>query len=375
MWLDRSMQSTLVTDQDMKGTMERKIRVGILGATGTVGQRFIQLLENHPWFEVGDIAASDRSQGKPYHQACSWKISGYMPEYVCKLIVKDCIPPIDCDVVFSGLPSSIAGEIETTFAKAGYPVLSNSKNHRMDEDVPLLVPEINPEHLELLWIQKRKQGYDGGYIITNPNCTTMALVLPLAPLEREFGLEKVNVVTMQALSGAGYPGVASFDIVDNVIPYIDDEEDKVETEPRKILGKLRDERVELANFKISAQCHRVNVSDGHLEAVSVLLRRCPSIDQFIEALRSFSSLPQKLGLPSAPKRPLVCVEGKDRPQPRLDRDLENGMATVVGRIRPCSLFDYKFNLLGHNTIRGAAGAAILNAELLVAQGILKPRMY
>ncbi len=352
--------------------MKQKIKVGVLGATGTVGQRFIQLLEKHPWFEVGDIAASDRSQGKLYPQACSWKISGPMPEYIRNFTVKDCLPPLNCDLVFSGLPSSIAGEVETAFAKAGYPVLSNSKNHRMDEDVPLLVPEINHQHLELLPIQKRKQGY-GGYIITNPNCTAMAMVLALAPLQREFGLEKVNVVTMQALSGAGYPGVASLDIFDNVIPFIEDEEDKVETEPRKILGKYSNEKIDFADFKVSAQCHRVNVSDGHLEAVSVALRRRPSLEQLIDAFRSYSSLPQDLALPSAPKRPVVCVDGRDRPQPRLDRDVENGMATVVGRIRPCNLFDYKFDLLGHNTIRGAAGAAILNAELLVAQGILKSR--
>ena len=352
--------------------MRNKIRVGILGATGTVGQRFIQLLENHPWFEVGDIAASDRSEGKLYHQSCPWKISGPMPAYIQNFVVKDCAPRLDCELVFSGLPSSVAGEIETAFARAGYPVLSNSKNHRMDEDVPLLVPEINSDHLELLPLQKRRQNFKNGFIITNPNCTTMALVMALAPLHREFGLDKVNVVTMQALSGAGYPGVASLDIVDNVIPYIDDEEGKVESEPRKILGKYQDGTIAFADFKISAQCHRVNVSDGHLEAVSVTLRRRPSTEQFVEALKNFSSLPQQLRLPSAPCRPVVHVEGRDRPQPRLDRDLEKGMATAVGRIRPCNIFDYKFDLLGHNTIRGAAGAAILNAELLVAKNLLKP---
>jgi aspartate-semialdehyde dehydrogenase len=352
--------------------MTEKIKVGILGATGTVGQRFIQLLENHPWFEVGDIAASDRSQGKPYHQACLWKISGPMPQYVRDFVVKDCIPELNCNLVFSGLPSSVAGEVESLFAQAGYPVLSNSKNHRMDEDVPLLVPEINHEHLQLLAVQKRKQNYGKGYIITNPNCTTMAMVLALAPLHQEFGLEKVHVVTMQAISGAGYPGVAGLDIIDNVIPYIEGEEEKVEIEPRKILGKFRDEKIILADFSVSAHCHRVNVSDGHLEAVSVALRHRPTLEQLIESLQSYSSLPQELDLPSAPRRPVVYVEGHDRPQPRLDRDAEKGMATVVGRIRACNIFDYKFDVLGHNTIRGAAGAAILNAELLVARGILKP---
>ena len=353
--------------------MKRKWKVGILGATGTVGQRFIQLLDKHPWFEVADIAASDRSAGKPYQQACQWKISGPMPEYVRDMKLKDCVPGLHCDLVFSGLPSSMAGEVETAFARAGYAVLSNSKNHRMDEDVPLLVPEINHEHLALIAIQQKNQSYQDGYIITNPNCSTMALVLALAPLEAAFGIEKVHVVTMQALSGAGYPGVASLDIIDNVIPYIADEEEKVETEPCKILGKFKDGKIVFADFKISAQCHRVNVLDGHLEAVSIALKRRASLDQFIDALKSYRSLPQQLELPSAPRFPVVHVEGPDRPQPRFDREVENGMATVVGRIRPCNVFDFKLDLLGHNTIRGAAGAAILNAELLVQQGLLKVR--
>jgi aspartate-semialdehyde dehydrogenase len=353
--------------------MKRKWKVGVLGATGTVGQRFIQLLDKHPWFEVADIAASDRSVGKPYQQACQWKISGPMPEYVRNMRVKDCVPGLDCDLVFSGLPSSIAGEVETAFARAGYAVLSNSKNHRMDEDVPLLVPEINHEHLALIAIQQKNQSYQDGYIITNPNCSTMALVLALAPLEAAFGIEKVHVVTMQALSGAGYPGVASLDIIDNVIPYIADEEEKVETEPCKILGEFKNGKIVFADLKISAQCHRVNVLDGHLEAVSIALKRRASLDQFIDALKSYRSLPQQLELPSAPRFPVVHVEGPDRPQPRFDREVGNGMATVVGRIRPCNVFDFKLDLLGHNTIRGAAGAAILNAELLVKQGLLKVR--
>jgi len=352
--------------------MNRKVKVGILGATGTVGQRFIQLLENHPWFEVGDIAASDRSQGKLYAEVCQWKISGQMPEYIRQFSVKECVPNLDCELVLSGLPSSIAGEVETAFAQAGYPVLSNSKNHRMDEDVPLLVPEINAEHLDLIPFQKKNQKFEtGGYIVTNPNCTTMAMILALAPLHHEFGLECVSVVTMQALSGAGYPGVASMDLLDNVIPYIADEEEKVEVEPRKILGTLSDGKITFADFKVSAHCHRVHVLDGHLEAVSVGLRRRPKKEQLIHAMTSFRSIPQALNLPSAPQRPVVYLEGVDRPQPRLDRDLERGMATIVGRVRECSVLDYKFDLLGHNTIRGAAGAAILNAELLLAQGWLK----
>jgi aspartate-semialdehyde dehydrogenase len=349
--------------------MKRKLRVGILGATGAVGQRFVQLLEKHPWLEVTEIAASDRSHGKIYQEACQWKISGHMPDYVRTMTVKECTPSLDCELVFSGLPSSVAGEVESAFAKAGYPVLSNSKNHRMDEDVPLLVPEINPDHLALIRIQQQNHKYSG-YIITNPNCTTMALVLALAPLERAFGLEKVNVVTMQALSGAGYPGVSSLDVIDNVVPYIADEEEKVEIEPRKILGKLNNGKIALADFRVSAQCHRVNVLDGHLEAVSVSLKSRPSLEQFVDALTSYRSLPQDLELPTAPHHPVVHVKGVDRPQPRLDREVENGMATVVGRIRPCSLFDFKFDLLGHNTIRGAAGAAILNAELLLKQELV-----
>ena len=350
--------------------MKGKLKAGILGATGTVGQRFIQLLENHPWIEVGDLAASDRSEGKRYQQACTWKISGQIPEYARSLVVKECAPPLDCDFVFSGLPSNIAGEIESNFAKAGYPVVSNSKNHRMDDDVPLLVPEINHDHLGLVPLQVKNQNYNGGYIVTNPNCTVMAMILALAPLHEEYGLERVHVVSMQALSGAGYPGVASLDIIDNVIPYIDGEEEKVELEPRKILGRFQDGKVLLADFQISAQCHRVNVLDGHLEAVSVSLRKRPAQEALIKTLRSYTSLPQKLSLPSAPARPVVIVDGRDRPQPRMDRDVERGMATVVGRVRPCPNFDYKFNVLGHNTIRGAAGAAILNAELLVAKQLL-----
>ncbi len=350
--------------------MTRKLRAGVLGATGTVGQRFIQLLEDHPWFELGAVAASGRSVGKPFQRACSWKVPEPMPEYARDRILSPCRPGLEVDFVFSGLPSSIAGVVESDFARAGYPVVSNSKNHRMDEDVPLLVPEINPDHLELIPLQK-KRTRSSGFIVTNPNCTTIALVLALAPLHRAFGLERVSVVTMQALSGAGYPGVSSLDVTDNVLPFIEGEEEKVETEPLKILGRYKEGQVDRAEFRISAQCHRVNVQDGHLEAVSASFRQRPSRGELVEALASFRSLPQALNLPSAPRRPVVCLEEPDRPQPRLDRTLEKGMATVVGRIRPCPILDFKFDLLGHNTIRGAAGAAILNAELLLARGMLE----
>lgn len=349
--------------------MTRKLRAAVLGATGTVGQRFIQLLEDHPWFELGAIAASGRSVGKPYHRACSWKVPVPMPEYVRDRILSPCRPGLEVDFIFSGLPSSMAGEVESDFARAGYPVVSNSGSHRMDEDVPLLVPEINPDHLELIPLQQ-KRTRSPGFIVTNPNCTAIALVLALAPLHRAFGLKSVSVVTMQALSGAGYPGVAGLDVADNVLPYIEGEEEKVETEPLKILGIFKDGRVDWAEFGISAQCHRVNVQDGHLEAVSASFRQPPTRGELVEALASFRSLPQELNLPSAPCRPVVCLEEPDRPQPRLDRSLEKGMATVVGRIRPCPILDYKFDLLGHNTIRGAAGAAILNAELLRVRGML-----
>ncbi|MBL8148588.1 MAG: aspartate-semialdehyde dehydrogenase [Blastocatellia bacterium] len=348
----------------------KRLRVGILGATGLVGQRFIQLLDEHPQFEITALAASDRSEAKPFAEVCSWKLPTPIPERFRSLNVEPCRPLLDCDLVFSGMPSSIAGEIEEEFAKAGYPVISNSSNHRMDNDVPLLVPEINSSHLELIGVQKRSRKWERGFIVTNPNCTTVALVLALAPLADAFGLEAVSVVTMQALSGAGYPGVASLDAIDNVVPYIDGEEPKVETEPQKILGKFTNGLIEHADFRVSAQCHRVNVTDGHTEAVAVKLKKKATREALIEAMQQFRGEPQKLGLYSAPKRPVIVLGENNRPQPRLDRDLEGGMATVVGRVREDNILDFKFTLLGHNTIRGAAGAAILNAELLVAKALL-----
>lgn len=348
----------------------KRYRVGILGATGLVGQRFIQLLEGHPIFEVTALAASDRSEGRPYGEACAWKLATPMPEQARSIIVESCNPPLNCDLVFSSLPSSMAGPVEQAFAAAGYPVISNSSNHRMEEDVPLLIPEINASHLDMLERQKRAREWDRGYIVTNPNCTTVALALALAPLHAAFGLEAVSVVTMQALSGAGYPGVASLDALDNIIPYIDGEEPKVETEPRKILGTIENGQFRFADFRVSAQCHRVAVVDGHTEAVAVKLRQKTSVADIIEVMESFTGEPQQLGLHSAPTRPVVVTREQNRPQPRLDREIERGMATVVGRVREDSILDYKFTLLGHNTIRGAAGAAILNGELLVAKGLL-----
>lgn len=346
-----------------------KIKVGILGATGMVGQRFVDLLQNHPWFELTEIAASGKSANKTYEEAMEgrWRVSSQIPEKVGKIRVRDCKPDLDCKLVFSALDSSVAGPIEEDFASNGYIVSSNSKNHRMDEDVPLLIPEVNPEHL--LVIEKQKKRFGKGFIVTNPNCSAIGLVMALKPLNDAFGLSKVFVTTMQALSGAGYPGVASLDILDNVIPYIAGEEEKIETESLKLLGAIKNNEFSYANIKISAQCNRVNVKDGHLEAVNVELIKKAGLEDVINAFKNFNPL-KKLNLPSAPNPPIIVREEIDRPQPKYDRDAENGMAVTVGRIRKCNILDYRFLVLSHNTIRGAAGAAILNAELMKVRGLL-----
>ena len=350
--------------------MGRKYRVGILGATGTVGQRFVQLLENHPQFEVAALAASDRSRGKPYSEACAWRLPGEMPEYVRRLEVRPPEPPLDCEIVFSSLPGEIARETEEAFARAGYAVISNSSALRMDEDVPLLIPEVNYEHLGLLDAQKRARALERGLIVTNPNCSTIMLALALAPLHARFGVEAVAATTLQALSGAGYPGVPSLDATDNVLPYIAGEEEKIETETLKILGRFEGGSVQHAPFRVSAQVHRVNVSDGHMAAVRVKLARPARLEELREAFASFTSLPQELKLHTAPERPIRVRDEPDRPQPRLDRDAGRGMSVTVGRILPDTVLDYRFVALSHNTVRGAAGAAVLNAELLVATGRL-----
>lgn len=344
-----------------------KFRVGILGATGMVGQRFIQLLEDHPQFEVTAVAASDRSQGKSYSDACTWRLAGEMPSFVTSMKVQAPEPPLDCDLVFSSLPGDIARDTEGSFAAAGYPVISNSSAFRMDENVPLLIPEVNHEHLGLL---ARKQYDSGGYIVTNPNCSTIGLVLALAPLQIRFGVESTIATTLQAISGAGYPGVASLDIIDNVLPYIGGEEEKMETETTKILGTFKDDQIIAAPMKVSAQCHRVHVSDGHMVAARVKLKQKASVEDLREAFVSYSALPQELGLHSAPKSPLLVRDEQDRPQPKVDRDAGNGMSVTIGRLREDNVLDYRFVSLSHNTVRGAAGAAILNAELLVAKGLL-----
>ena len=349
--------------------MTKKFRVGILGATGMVGQRFIQLLENHPQFEITALAASDRSQGKTFQEACTWRLGGEMPAFAKAMKVAAPEPPLDCELIFSSLPGDIARASEGAFARAGFPVISNSSAFRMDVDVPLLIPEINHEHLALIEVQRKQRGQQG-YIVTNPNCSTIMLALALAPLQQKFGVESVVATTMQALSGAGYPGVPSLAISDNVLPFIEGEEEKIEQETLKILGKFSDAGIEDAPLAVSAQCHRVNVTDGHLAAVRVKLGRATGLDELKEAFASFTALPQELQLHSAPEHPIIVREEPDRPQPRLDRDAGNGMSVSVGRIQPDNVLDYRFVALSHNTIRGAAGAAILNAELLIATGKL-----
>ena len=345
---------------------QNRIPVAVLGCTGSVGQKFIELLVNHPWFEITELCASGKSAGKKYKKAVDWFLPSDLPESIGNLQVQKCEPTLNSKVVFSGLDSTVAGEIETEFAKAGYKVISNSKNHRMDEDVPLLIPEVNPEHLDLLKFQK----YGEGCIVTNPNCSVIGLVIALKPLLENFGIEDVNVVTMQAISGAGHPRVVNMDIEDNVIPFIGGEESKVEVEPLKILGTLKKNKISFNDFKISAQCNRVNVTDGHTECVQVNIKKKTSIEEIKKAWKNFSSLPQKLELPFAPKKPIYYSEENSFPQPKHHRNADKGMAVSIGRLREDNLFDYKFVILSHNTVRGAAGGAILCAELMKAMGII-----
>jgi aspartate-semialdehyde dehydrogenase len=343
-----------------------RLPVGVLGATGTVGQRFIQLLANHPWFEVTALAASDRSQGQRYAEACHWLLPTPLPDAAADLVVQPLEPSLDCRLVFSALPSSVAGPVEERFAQEGYAVCSNAAPHRMGSDVPLLIPEVNSDHAALIETQRRERGWPG-LIITSANCTTTQLALALKPLQDTFGLRRLSVVSMQALSGAGYPGVPSSDILGNVVPYIEGEEEKVETESRKLLGRLEGERIVPAPFAISAQCNRVPVRDGHTECVSVELEQETDAEAMIIALESYRGSPQVAGLPSSPHQPIVVRREPDRPQPIRDCDTGEGMSVVVGRVRPCPIFGFKFVLLGHNTVRGAAGGSIHNAELLVVQ--------
>jgi aspartate-semialdehyde dehydrogenase len=349
--------------------MSEKIAVGILGATGVVGQRFIQMLEHHPWFEVTWLAASDRSAGQAYGDAARWRLKTPVPERVRKMTVSSAAPDGAPRVIFAALDAGIAREMEPQFAAAGCAVVSNSSAFRMQEDVPLVIPEVNADHLALIEKQTwRKQS--GGYIVTNPNCSAIGLVIALAPLHRKFGIESLFVTTMQAVSGAGYPGVASLDILGNVIPYIAKEEEKMEEETRKLLGHVNSDHVEMASFTMTAHCNRVPVEDGHTESVSVKLKKKVSAEEIIAAFNEFRSTPQEMKLPLAPEQPVVYDAAPDRPQPRFDVDRGNGMTVSVGRLRPCGVLDWKFTVLSHNTIRGAAGAALLNAEVLKAQGLL-----
>ena len=348
----------------------RKWKAGVLGATGIVGQRLVNLLANHPWFVLSEVAASERSSGRTYAEATRWHLESPIPAAARDLVVKGLEPQLDCDFVFSALDSSVAGEAEESFARAGYPVVSNSRNHRMDADVPLLIPEVNASHLEAIALQQKTRGYERGFIVTNPNCSTAGLVLVLKPLADAFGLEKIFVVTLQAISGAGYPGVASMDIQGNVVPFIGGEEEKMEAEPQKLLGRWDGARFVQAGLGISAHCNRVAVLDGHLECVSLSLKKIASLAEVREALRNFEVSPELASLPSAVRHPVVVLDEQDRPQPRRDVNAGQGMAAVVGRVRECPLLDVKLTLLSHNLVRGAAGAALLNAELLAARGYL-----
>ena len=348
--------------------MKGRLDVGVLGATGIVGQEIITALVGHPWFELTWIGASERSVGKRYAAATPWRLAASRPEDVSEMIVERCVPGVAPMLLFSGLDSSIAGEVERAFAVAGHTVVSNARNHRMDADVPLVIPEINADHLQLLEEQRRVRQWKGK-IVTNPNCSTILMALALAPL-RQFGLTHVTISTLQAVSGSGYPGVSSLDIIGNILPYIDGEESKIENEAQKILGSLVDRKVVPHEVVVSAQATRVPVINGHTALISVKFESSPTATDIIKAFRDFSGRPQSESLPSAPGQPVCYLDEPDRPQPKLDVGREGGMVITVGRLRECSVLDYKFIALGHNTIRGAAGAAVLNAELMKADGLL-----
>lgn len=348
----------------------QKIDVAILGATGAVGQRFIQLLENHPWFRVAEVVASDRSAGKPYAEAAKWILTGSAPADVAELTVLPLDAPLNSPIVLSALPSDVAKTLELELAARGHVVASNTSSHRMAEDVPLLIPEVNADHIGLIAVQRRNRGWTSGALVTTPNCTSTPVVMALAPLVK-YGIKSLSVVSLQAVSGAGYPGVSSLDIYDNVVPYISGEEEKVETEPRKMLGTLNGGRIDFLPTMISAACNRVAVIDGHIMCISVGFEDVPTLEQIRADWSDYRGHAIVQGLPSAATPILIYNEQPDRPQPRRDRDLVHGMATIMGRLRTDPLLDYKFVALAHNTIRGAAGGAILNAELLVAEGIVQ----
>lgn len=355
----------------------KKIPVGLLGATGVVGQQYLHLLAAHPWFEIAFLAASEQSHGKTYQEAVSskWRLAQPIPmPFRCMQLhsLNDLHAAKErCRFVFSALSTDAAREFEEKYARAGLPVLSNASFHRNDDDVPVLIPEVNAHHADIITEQKKNRGFDKGFIAVKPNCSLQSYVIPLAPLHHKFGITQVLVTMLQAISGAGYPGISSLDISDNVIPYISGEEEKSECEPLKIFGHIQGNRIIPANnMALSAHCNRVPVIDGHLACVSVKFAKQPSAEDILFCWKTFKAEPQKLNLPSAPEHPICYREEADRPQPRLDRDFENGMAVTVGRLRKCTVFDYKFSALSHNTLRGAAGGGILNAELLLKMNYL-----
>ncbi len=348
-----------------------KIKVGILGATGSVGQRFVQLLADHPSFEIAALAASERSVGKSYREACNWFLSADIPGDAAEMEVQPIDTSLNCQLVFSALPKEAATIHEQSFARAGFGVMSNASAHRYDDDVPLVTAEVNPDHLQIIPYQQARRGWNKGFIVANSNCSAMPLVITLAPLHRVFGVKTVIVNTMQALSGAGYSGVPSLAALDNVIPFIEGEEDKMIVESQKMLGVFADDRFMPAEFALSAHCNRVSTLDGHLETVSLAFENPPSDPEVIlEVWRNWRPLPQQLQLTSAPQPPIVIRTEPNRPQTRLDRNNGGGMAVTVGRLRKCEVLDFKYVHLSHNTIRGAAGASVLNAELMLAQGML-----
>lgn len=346
-----------------------KRKVAILGATGTVGQRFVQLLDDHPWFQVTALTGSNRSANTIYGESCNWVLPGDMPNWAREMTVSETAPGLDAEIVFSALPSRQAKELEPAFAKAGHQVFSNASPHRTWDDVPLIIPEVNADHANLVLAQREKRGWSG-CLVTSCNCTSTGLTVSLKPLLDSFGIKQVFVVSLQALSGAGYPGVSSLDILGNVVPYIGGEEEKVETEPLKMLGKLNEDRIAFADFSVSAHTNRVPVIDGHLVCVSVSLERDTAPEQAIAAWESFTPPDIVSSLPSSPKKTIIVRPEPDRPQPRRDRNTGQGMTTVVGRVRPDSIFDLRYVALSHNTLKGAAGGSLQNAELLVAQKII-----
>lgn len=349
--------------------MTTKRKVAVLGATGTVGQRFIQLLDNHPWFEVTALTGSDRTVGGTYRSGCRWVIPGDMPDWAAEMPVLETKPGLDADIVFSALPTDLATALEPEFAQAGHQVFSNASSYRMASDVPLLIPEVNAEHAELVRYQRQSRGWSG-CIVTNCNCTSTGLTVSLKPLADAFGLQRLIVVSMQALSGAGYPGLSAFDFSDNLVPLINGEEPKVASEPQKMLGTLRESHIAHADFKMSAHCNRVNVLDGHTVCASVEFQQPASVEQVVEAFATFQAPAIVRELPSTPQQIIQVRNEADRPQPRRDRDAGRGMTTVVGRVRVDEVFHIKYVVLSHNTIKGAAGGSLQNAELLLAQGLV-----